>query len=120
VNLTSVGGRSALAFLSPTGEKQLVVGMDWKEKREFVYLYESGGSRVTAALVSNPPHSAGTLSLGDKFWSGRFVLGALPSDIVGPPDNRDNEEWGLELRNGKEKRALVSILVDCFSHNVTN
>jgi len=109
--LSSVKGHNTMAFLAPDGKERVMIGMDFKTADEFVTLMEKSGPRVTASLTSGAPNSAGTLALGDKFWSGKVILGAIPSDVDRVAASGDNQEWGLQFNRTLEQSPTISIAV---------
>jgi hypothetical protein len=109
-SLTSVKGRTVLTFFAPTGKRQVELGFDAVRDLRFLNLLERTGTRSNAALTSGPPHSEGSLSLGDDFWEGKVVLGALRGDVVEPADGPDTEDWGLAFHRYNESDPTVSIL----------
>jgi hypothetical protein len=109
-SLTSQKGRTVLAFFNAADKRQVELGFDQKSDEGFLYLLEKGGQRVNAALTSAPPHSEGTLALGDDFWQGKVVLGALRTDVVDPDARGDHDDWGLELHRSGNPYPDISLL----------
>jgi hypothetical protein len=109
--LSSVKGHNTMAFLGPDGKEKVAIGMDFKTAQEFVTLMEKSGPRITASLTSGAPNSGGTLALGDRFWSGRVMLGAMPSDVDRVAGSSDDQEWGLQFSRTLEQSPIISIAV---------
>jgi hypothetical protein len=109
-SLTSTGGRTVLSFLGPAGRQQVELGVDLKADLRFLYLLEKTGTRSNASLTSGPPHSEGTLALGDDFWEGKAVLGALRGDVAEKSDGPDMADWGLQFHRSGEQGPVVAIV----------
>ena len=82
------------------------VGIDITRMRRFVHFFGEKG-RSLASMVSLENGDT-TLSLGDRGWEGRIILGALQSDT---PSERPSDEWGLVFRRPGSTQPLLSALM---------